>query len=90
MAMCGSSKDHGYAMRQDFAAVNEVVIPSKLPPGESPDQGFWVEKEFNVHPCSICARRFARKSQVKSHMPACVTRNGNPDGARWDDAWSHE
>ena len=73
-----------------LAAINGVMIPSKIPPGQTPNQGIWVAKEIYVHPCSICGRRFFRKEQVKSHMPACVERNGNPNGVRWDDAWSDE
>ena len=27
--------------------------------------------------------KFKRKYNVQSHMPACVKRNGNPNGAHW-------
>lgn len=43
-----------------LAAVTGIVVPSK--------QGFWVEKDFKVHLCSTCVRKFARKEQVKYHM----------------------
>ena len=72
---------------ESLAAVDGVVIPSKVLPGESPHQGNWEENEHTVYPCSICARKFKQKIHVKSHMTACVKRNGNPNGVRWDDAW---
>lgn len=72
---------------QRLNAVNGKVIPSTLAPGQRPQQGEWTEDETTVYPCSICGMRFKRKYNVKSHMPACVKRNGNPNGAEWDDAW---
>ena len=72
---------------QRLNAVNGKVIPSTLGPGERPHQGEWTEDKTTVYACSICGMKFKRKYNVKSHMPACVKRNGNPSGARWDDAW---
>lgn len=70
-----------------LAAVSGVVIPSKVPAGQLPKQGCWEEDERTIYPCSICGRMFVRKNHVQVHMSACVNRNGNPNGARWDDAW---
>ena len=56
----------------ELAAVNGVVIPSKIPPGGTPNHGPWVFKEVNHHPCSICGMTFGRKAWVKTHMPSCV------------------
>ena len=70
-----------------LAAVSGVVIPSQVPPGQLPNQGRWKKDERMKHACSVCGRKFALKYHVQSHMSACVKRNGNPNGARWDDAW---
>ena len=40
----------------------------------------------HIFPCTICGRRFKWKDYVKSHMPTCLVRNGNPAKVRWDDA----
>lgn len=72
-----------------LAAVSGVVIPSKVPSGQLPQQGRWKEDERMRYPCSICGRKFAKKYHVQSHMAPCVKRNGNPNGARWDDAWKN-
>ncbi|CAD6592728.1 MAG: hypothetical protein ASARMPREDX12_006420 [Alectoria sarmentosa] len=70
-----------------LAAVNGVVIPSRVPPGHAPRQGSWIQDARMVYPCSVCGRNFAVKYHVQVHMAPCVERNGNPRGARWDDAW---
>ena len=73
-----------------FTAVNGVVMPSKVPLGQLPDQGIQVSGIIDsLYACSICARKFARKDNVGTHMWPCVQRNGNPNGVRWDDAWNH-
>ena len=71
-------------------AVNGVVVPPKL----------LARRTFHVHPpslprpsstpgshfaCPLCKSLFGRKDHVRSHFPACVDRNGNLDGLRWDD-----
>lgn len=71
-----------------LAAVNGVIIPSKVAPGASPNQGKWQDGPSMVYPCSICERKFKESYQVKSHMAFCVSKNGNPTGAFWDDAWN--
>lgn len=71
-----------------LAAVNGIVIQSKLSAGQAPNQGDYERNERQVHPCIICDRRFATRDQVGLHFSACVKRNGNPNGARWNDAWN--
>ena len=73
---------------EGLAAVNGIVIPSKLSAGQLPNQGEYERNERQVHPCIICDRRFAARQKVRLHFPACVKRNGNPTGARWNDAWN--
>ena len=74
-----------------LAAVNGVVIPSKVPLGQLPDQGREVPDISDLlYPCSICDRKFAKKASVKNHMWPCVQRNGNPNGVRWDDACNNK
>ena len=68
-------------------AVNGVVIPSKLPavkPAHSPPSkpGSSILSQLS---CPLCKCSFARRDHIRSHFPACVDRNGNPDGLRWDD-----
>lgn len=74
-------------MRESLNAVNGVVIPSKLAPGESPKTVPSLARpgaslDFM---CPLCDQSFGKKDHVKSHFPACVNRNGNPDGLRWDE-----
>lgn len=77
-----AQKDH-----EKLAAVNGVVIPSKLDPGTkpTPQQSHADDQSYLSHTCTICKSRFGKTSHVKSHFPACVERFGNPNGARWDD-----
>ena len=68
-------------------AVNGVVIPSKLAVGQSPwmapaQPGYSATLNFA---CPLCKGYFSRMDHVRSHFPACVDRNGNPDGLRWND-----
>ncbi|KAL9133142.1 MAG: hypothetical protein Q9175_005684 [Cornicularia normoerica] len=58
-----------------LAGVSGVVIPSKRALGEDPKICF----------CSICGTAFTRNVHVQAHFVACVERNGNPNGVRWDD-----
>lgn len=74
-------------MNDRLDAVNGVVIPSRLPAGEVPEILPSHAKAATPlrFECPRCEGPFARKDHVKSHFPACVERNGNPDGLRWDD-----
>ena len=75
------------AMHDRLDAVNGVVIPSKLADGRVPTNlGSKARdgKTLNLF-CPLCKGAFGKKDHVKSHFPACVKRNGNPDGRKWDD-----
>ena len=68
-------------------AVNGVVIPSTLLPGTLPDKH---KSMANADArltmlCPRCKGPFGKRDHVKSHFAACVGRNGNPAGLRWDD-----
>lgn len=70
-----------------LSAVNGVVIPSKLAAGQLPYTGPYQPGDsatLNLS-CPLCKGPFGRADHVKSHFPACVDRNGNPDGLRWND-----
>ena len=72
---------------QRLAAVNGIASPSKVPHGQRP----WAppppkKKTNSVYPCARCAHRCSSSKNVRSHFPACVKRNGNPDGLKWNDA----
>ena len=64
------------------------MIASTVAPGAMPDQGIWQDSSLKIYPCSIYDRRFRDKHQVRSHMAFCVSKNGNPTGARWNDGWA--
>ena len=68
-------------------AVSGVVIPSKLPPGKSPQSvtSQAVSSTSSCFLCPLCKSPFARKDHVKSHFATCVDRYGNPEGLRWHD-----
>ncbi|MCJ1456557.1 hypothetical protein MMC28_006918 [Mycoblastus sanguinarius] len=74
-----------------LAAVNGIVIASKLAAGKAPfnyNGGNTHNKDPNLIrtlPCPICDAKFHRVDHVKSHFVACVGFNGNPTGARWND-----
>ena len=73
--------------KMPLAAVNGVVIPSRIASGSHPNQGLITgqppaSQDFH---CSICNRGFALKDRVRQHFPVCVNRNGNPYGLKWDD-----
>lgn len=70
-----------------LSAVNGVVIPSKLAVGQLPYKGpsqAGDSATLNLS-CPLCKGLFGKMDHVKSHFPACVDRNGNPDGLRWND-----
>ena len=70
-----------------LSAVNGVVIPSKLAVGQLPYTGPCQPGDsatLNLS-CPLCKGPFGRADHVRSHFPACVDRNGNPDGLRWND-----
>ena len=74
------------AMYAKLAAVNGVVIPSKLAGRRVPRifvHGIKA-RDSNLF-CPLCKCAFGKKYNVKTHFLACVNRNGNPDGLRWDD-----
>ena len=73
-------------MHDRLAAVNGVVIPSKNPPGTKPviQISQAVDTDYLPYTCPICKSLYGTPAHVKSHFPACVERNGNPTGARWD------
>ena len=69
-----------------LAAVNGVVIPSTLAPGEVP-QPKNPQSEDCKYQCPICRGWYKRRYHVQSHFAKCVEMYGNPNGARWDDTW---
>jgi hypothetical protein len=73
-----------------LAAVNGIVIPSKVAPGNRPHQGKQVNNDSDAQPvnCNICGRGFSSPSHARPHFAVCVGRNGNPYGVRWDDPYS--
>lgn len=71
-----------------LTAVNGVVIPSKLAAGETPVPKNNKANGNGKYPCVICGGLHPQKYHVQSHFAVCVEANGNPTGARWDDAWN--
>ena len=78
-----------------LAAVNGVVIPSLLNPGQRPIQTPYMrdlkkkaskgrDRGWQKY-CLICDDVFNRREHLKVHFVPCVERNGNPHGYRWDD-----
>lgn len=71
-----------------FTAVNGVMVPSKIPPGghlyKKPERPSWEKKTKNI--CSICGSDCYDKRGLRDHFVVCVGRNGNPNGACWDDS----
>ena len=61
------------------------VLPGQSPakPNEFPDRRS-ADRVRNIT-CPLCEGTFATLNQLQSHFPACVTRNGNPDGLFWDE-----
>ncbi len=75
------------SFHQRLASVNGIASPSRVARGCRP----WVppppkRRSSLIYPCARCAHRCSNKGNVRQHFPACVERNGNPDGLRWDDA----
>ena len=76
-------KRHFY---ERLATVNGIITPSKLPPGETPIRAIYDTSEDRKYACPICGELHKKKYHVQSHFASCAERNGNPRGARWDDA----
>ena len=75
------------SFHQRLAAVNGIASPSKVPRGHRPFVPDPPKRRSNLKwPCARCAHRCSYKENVRSHFPACLKRNGNPDRLRWDDA----
>ena len=71
--------------RDSLTAYSGVVIPSRLPPGQSPVK-FVSSKRQGSHLCAVCSGGpFSYIYHVKSHFNNCVRKNGNPRGANWYD-----
>lgn len=73
-----------------LAAVSGVVTPSKRAPGEMPlKPPDTLTRSNDKHSlrccCPICGAAFTRNYHVQSHFVTCEARNGNPNGARWND-----
>ena len=74
-------------------AVNGVIIPVPIPPklpatgkGKKPSQTQSSSRSRSLQlVCPLCKSRFGKRDHVRSHFVACVDRNGNPGGLRWDD-----
>ncbi|KAM0802283.1 hypothetical protein BDR22DRAFT_971360 [Usnea florida] len=77
-----------------LAAVNGVVLPDKLPPGTAPLVHQSKVKNANgkrlTIRCPRCGGLFGKRDHVRSHFVACVGRNGNPEGLRWDEGGEGE
>lgn len=74
-----------------LAGVNGVVLPSRVLEGE----GLYKKRPLhsNRHrgtkksrmTCIICDADCRDQRGLRAHFVVCVERNGNPNGARWDD-----
>lgn len=74
-----------------LSAVNGVVLPSLLKPGQSP-----IRSPFRKKPCAriatevlnkncpICGDWIDRDDRLRFHFVGCVRRNGNPRGFFWN------
>ncbi len=81
------SSQRAIEFKNRLAAVNGVVIPSTLADGQRP---LTLPSQARAGTpallsCPRCQSRFVQRDHVRSHFPACITRNGNPEGLRWDD-----
>lgn len=81
----------------DLYAVNGVVLPSKLKPGQPPIKSPYRLSKLCLgaatvrnQRCPICADCYAKPGHLKGHFPHCVRRNGNPQGYYWNDTLSDE
>lgn len=89
----GTSADKAEQSSKDaerLAAVNGVVIPSRVAPGNRPHQGKTRSSFSGIekYMCNICGRGFQYKNRISNHFPGCVDRNGNPYGLKWDDPYT--
>ena len=77
-----------------FDAVNGVVVPSTLKPGQPPIKIPQTKRPPRVRTknkcCPICGDWFPDNYHVKNHFVPCVGRNGNPQGYCWDGALDDE
>ena len=91
---CWNAEEPDFLAR--LSAVNGVVIPSLLKPGQPPIQTPYTSglkkkapKRRRSHGwdkyCLICEDVFNKRDHIKVHFVPCVERNGNPHGYRWDD-----
>ena len=70
-----------------FRAVNGIVSPSRLKPGQSPikfPEGGKLTKNYYKNKCLICGDYFSCRDILKTHFVDCVGRNGNPQGFYWN------
>ena len=77
--------DQYYSM---LAQVNGVVIPSKRLFNEEPLQPSGMQSNTSGtsgFPCPICRAKYPQRNSIQAHFVACVKRNGNPQGRRWND-----
>ena len=71
-------------------ASSGIVSASQLKPGQSPSKPLEFTKLRSADrvrniACPICEGTFVTPYQLQAHFPACVKRNGNPDGLFWDE-----
>lgn len=74
-----------------LASVNGVVLPSRVSEGE----GLYKKRALHSNrrrgnknsrmTCIICDADCRDQRGLRAHFVVCVERNGNPNGARWDD-----
>ena len=70
---------------EKFAAVSDVVTPSKCPPGEmtkNPISHSSGRRHFSCL-CSICGANFSMGNQAQRHYIVCAAENGKSNGASW-------
>ena len=87
---------HKRDLNARLKAVNGVVIPSLLKPGQPPIQSHNTGRLILKAPvrrdrggnnyCLICHDTFNTRAAVKGHFVPCVQRNGNPNGYHWNDS----
>lgn len=71
-------------MWDSIKAFNKIIIPLGLTEGELFKN---LESKASAYVplclCPLCKGGSVGKDHIKSRFPACVERNGNPDGLRW-------
>ena len=67
-----------------LAQVNGVVIPSRRAINEAPLQPSGTQSTSSRACCPVCQARYPKRKDIRAHFVACVGRNGNPQGARWN------